>query len=321
MAACRFQVQLEPLKGSSLTSKYTGFSQAFAAILREEGVVGLWRGTIPGLLLQVPYTAVQFVAYQHCMDAAKRLGLTEPDGRSASPYVSFGSGAVAGVCGTVASYPFDLLRTTLAAQGEPKVYANMFEAARGIVKSSGFRGLYRGLGVTVVEIIPGAALQFGLYDFFKSSWKNLKESKRRKEGLTTGNQGWVDGWANFTCGFLAGLLSKLATHPLDVAKKRYQVAGLQRSLNYGARVDTSFVLNSLAKSLLGIYRAEGVAGLWKGSLPSLIKAAPNSAVSFMVYDLIRGAMLKVASPHPQLLAPLESTPLKSKEAQGQRGNG
>jgi solute carrier family 25 thiamine pyrophosphate transporter 19 len=310
------------LKGSSSTSKYTGFGQALSAIVREEGIQGLWRGTLPGLLLQVPYTAVQFVVYQHCMETANKLGFRGPDGRSASPFVSFGSGAVAGVCGTVASYPFDLLRTTLAAQGEPKVYSNMFDAARGIVKTSGFWGLYRGLGVTVVEIIPGAALQFGLYDLFKSSWKKMKQKHLLEDGpKDTGNQGWVDGWANFTCGFLAGLLAKLATHPLDVAKKRYQVAGLQRSLNYGARVDTSFVLNSLAKSLVGIYRAEGFAGLWKGSLPSIIKAAPNSAVSFMVYDMIRGALLQVASPHPDLLPPLLSTPLKPKDSQGQKTTG
>ena len=293
--------------------------------MREEGVQGLWRGTIPGLFLQVPYTAVQFVAYQHCMETAKKMGLTGPDGRSASPYVSFGAGAVAGVCGTAASYPFDLLRTTLAAQGEPKVYSNMVDAARGIVKSNGFWGLYRGLGVTTVEIIPGAALQFGLYDLFKSSWKTMRQ-KQQSPGVDSReeNGGWVDGWANFTCGFLAGLLAKLATHPLDVAKKRYQVAGLQRSLNYGARVDTSFVLNSLATSLAGIYRAEGLAGLWKGSLPSIIKAAPNSAVSFMVYDMIRGALLKVASSHPDVLPPLQSTPLKKRKqevSQAQRGKG
>lgn len=35
--------------------------------------------------------------------------------------MSFTSGAVAGAAATIASYPFDLLRTTLAAQGEPKV--------------------------------------------------------------------------------------------------------------------------------------------------------------------------------------------------------
>lgn len=37
----------------------------------------------------------------------------------------------------------------------------------------------------------------------------------------------------FACGLAAGMLAKLATHPLDVAKKRFQVAGLQRSVSYG----------------------------------------------------------------------------------------
>ena len=32
----------------------------------------------------------------------------------------------------------------------------------------------------------------------------------------------------FVCGLCAGTLAKLTTHPLDVAKKRFQVAGLPR---------------------------------------------------------------------------------------------
>lgn len=40
-----------------------------------------------------------------------------------SPYLSYVSGAVAGCAATVGSYPFDLLRTILASQGEPKVRA------------------------------------------------------------------------------------------------------------------------------------------------------------------------------------------------------
>ncbi len=79
---------------------------------------GLWRGTVPGLLLTVPYTAVQFAALQEARASAQRWGLMES---SLAPAVSFVSGAVAGAAATVASYPFDLLRTTLAAQGEPKV--------------------------------------------------------------------------------------------------------------------------------------------------------------------------------------------------------
>ncbi len=55
-----------------------------------------------------------------------------------APVVSLGSGAFAGAAGTIASYPFDLIRTTLAAQGEPKVrraLTNMrcYDQARAVI--------------------------------------------------------------------------------------------------------------------------------------------------------------------------------------------
>ena len=73
---------------------------------------------MPGLLLTVPYTAVQFFALQSVREAADTTGFSQS---KFAPTVSFASGAIAGAAATAASYPFDLLRTTLAAQGEPKV--------------------------------------------------------------------------------------------------------------------------------------------------------------------------------------------------------
>ena len=85
------------------------------------------------------------------------------------------------------------------------------------------------------------------------------------------------------CGLAAGTIAKLGTHPLDVAKKRFQVAGLQRSSRYGQRVAAS-----TAASLVGCLREiavnEGAAGFYKGALPSLLKAAPAAAVTFACYD-------------------------------------
>ena len=73
---------------------------------------------MPGQLLAVPYTAVQFVALQQCRSFAKRNGLLEGD---RAWLLSFVSGAAAGAAATIASYPFDTLRTILAAQGKPPV--------------------------------------------------------------------------------------------------------------------------------------------------------------------------------------------------------
>ena len=73
---------------------------------------------MPGQLLAVPYTAVQFVALQQCRSFAHRNGLLTGE---RAWLLSFLSGAAAGTAATIASYPFDVLRTILAAQGKPPV--------------------------------------------------------------------------------------------------------------------------------------------------------------------------------------------------------
>lgn len=125
---------------------------------------GLWRGTVPGQLLSVPYTAAQFLALHQARAVAARHGW------DAHPATAFVTGALAGMAGTVASYPFDFMRTTLAAQGVPRVYGGMLDVARGVVAQHGVQGLYRGLGITILEILPYSALQFGLYDHFNRQW-------------------------------------------------------------------------------------------------------------------------------------------------------
>jgi solute carrier family 25 (mitochondrial thiamine pyrophosphate transporter), member 19 len=234
---------------------------------------------------------------QHCKHIAIDHGLAS---HSVTPFLS---GALAGAAGTVASYPFDLLRTTLAAQGEPKVYAGMLDATRGIIQENGVRGLYRGMGITVLEIMPYAALQFGLYDVFNSFADEMRRGKRsqkliknisnihnggRKGGHSNDNISEIEplpasAFQSFVCGLAAGTLAKLGTHPLDVVKKRFQVAGLQRSARYGERV-SSQVAASFLMCIQSIAQKEGLGGFYKGAMPSLLKAAPSAAVTFACYD-------------------------------------
>ena len=63
-----------------------------------------------------------------------------------------------------------------AARCRAQVYHSMGQAAQGIVKEKGVLGLYRGVGVTLLEIIPYAALQFGLYDAFTSAYTKARHS-------------------------------------------------------------------------------------------------------------------------------------------------
>ncbi|RZC75447.1 hypothetical protein C5167_050928 [Papaver somniferum] len=258
----RFQVQLEPTsswellrKGVHESSKYTGMMQATKAILREEGLPGFWRGNVPGLLMVMPYTSIQFTVLHKIktfLSGSSKAG----DHVHLSPHLSYVSGALAGCAATVGSYPFDLLRTILASQGEPKVYTTMRYAFVDIVRSRGFRGLYAGLTPASVEIIPYAGVQFGTYDTFKRWTMQYKLSSVVEQAMMA--------------------RSRAVCHPLDVVKKRFQdFIGTK----YGARVE-QHAYNGMCNALRCILVTEGWAGLYKGIITSVIKAAPAGAVTF-----------------------------------------
>ena len=67
------------------------------------------------------------------------------------------------------------------------------------------------------------------------------------------------------------------------------MAGLERSIAYGARVRPESVI-SLPACLAHMYSKEGFRGLYKGSLPSILKAAPSAAVTFTAYEFVLGAL-------------------------------
>lgn len=178
----------------------------------------------------------------------------------------------------------------------------MMEAAKGITSTTGVAGLYRGLGVTLLEIIPYAALQFGLYDAFMEAAnearikRNNSNSSRNKNTKTTKNSSSRNtnvghsSIQTFLCGLAAGTIAKLGTHPLDVAKKRFQVAGLARNVAYGQRIAPESV-TSLSQCCREILQKEGIAGFYKGALPSVMKAAPAAAVTFAAYEVILRAIV------------------------------
>nr|GME01177.1 mitochondrial thiamine diphosphate carrier 2-like [Ipomoea batatas] len=222
----RFQVQLEPTSRWALLakdvyqpSKYTGMLQATRDIFREEGLPGYWRGNVPALLMVMPYTAIQFTVLHKLKTLVSGSSKSE-DHMNLSPLVSFTSGALAGCAATVGSYPFDLLRTILASQGEPKVYPNMRSAFVDILRSRGIRGLYSGLSPTLIEIIPYAGLQFGTYDALKRwtvDWNRFRSSDMSQGDFAPSSL------QLFFCGLAAGTTAKAVCHPLDVVKKRFQV--------------------------------------------------------------------------------------------------
>ena len=145
----------------------------------------------------------------------------------------------------------------------------------------------------LAEIIPYAALQFGSYAALKSALLQRRADRASSADAhaAAALPQPLSSWDKFCCGLVAGCASKLALHPLDVAKKRMQVAGLARPAAYGASVARGQYAGAL-HCLVQLARTEGAAGLYKGLAPNLLKAAPASGITFVVYEALVAAMAR-----------------------------
>ena len=252
----KIRLQIQKENYSLTNAKYKGAVSAMATIAREEGIrKGLWAGTLPALCLWIPYTGIQFGMLNLLLTSS-----SSSSGSSSSSSSNFVYGAVAGATATIATYPFDIIRTQLASQGIPKTYNGVFDAFYGLLRR---RKLYAGLGITLIEIVPATSVQFGVYGYLDNKMNSDKNSKN-----------------HFAKGFIAGSCARVAIHPLDVMKKRLQVVGLKRAASYGA-AETAHKAFPLVVSIL---KTEGPRGFYKGLLPALCKSAPSSAITFGVYE-------------------------------------
>ena len=275
----KIRLQIQKENYSLTNAKYKGAFSAMATIAREEGIrKGLWAGTIPALCLWIPYTGIQF-GMLNALNSSSSLSSSS----SSSSFLNnnFVFGAVAGATATVATYPFDIIRTQLASQGIPKTYNGVFDAFFGLLRR---RKLYAGLGITLIEIIPATSVQFGVYEYLNSIGKESSNTNNSSGSSGSSRSSSSNSSSfelnHFAKGFLAGSCARVAIHPLDVMKKRLQVVGLKRAASYGA-AETA---NKAFPLVLSILKTEGVRGFYKGLVPALCKSAPSSAITFGVYE-------------------------------------
>ena len=76
------------------------------------------------------------------------------------------SGGLAGAGSLCIVYPLDYARTRLASDvgGGKAQFSGLLDCLKKTVASSGVGGLYNGIGVSVVGIIPYRGVYFGLFD-------------------------------------------------------------------------------------------------------------------------------------------------------------
>ncbi|KAH7295746.1 hypothetical protein KP509_27G063900 [Ceratopteris richardii] len=234
----------------------------------EEGFRAFWKGNGVTIIHRLPYSAISFYSYEkykRCL-----LGLAGMNRSRESLSVGMGTnllaGGGAGLTAASATYPLDLIRTRLAAQRNERYYKGINHAIQTIFKDEGLRGLYKGMGTTLLGVGPNIAINFCVYDTLKSF-------------ATVGRSDYSGPWTSLLCGSVAGITSSSVSFPLDLVRRRMQLEGAAGK----ARVYRTGV----AGMFMQIVKTEGWSGLYRGILPEYLKVVPSVGIVFMTYESIK----------------------------------
>lgn len=234
-------------------------------LLKKEGVLALWKGNVPAEIMYILYGATQFASYSYF---SKTLSGIEESynfnlgGASHSLLV----GTAAGSTSTVVTYPFDFLRTRLAANSTNE-FISMTKSIRGVYAKEGVRGFFAGLKPAVLSVASTTGLLFWSYELARDLSVEYKDVP------------FIEGF----CGFAAGAIAKGLTFPLDTLRKRIQMY----TVHHKTKAVNSFTL------LRHIVAREGMIGLYKGFGISVLKTAPTTAVTMFFYEYTIGSLRKV----------------------------
>ncbi|KAG0237252.1 hypothetical protein BGW42_001519 [Actinomortierella wolfii] len=221
-------------------------------IVKEGSVLGLWRGTVPTIVRNVPGAAMYFSVLNETrmlmakrkLNAMDRTATVITDNTSALPKLSNTENLIAGGASRAAIGFIMMPATVIKVRYESNLYnyTSMSSAFSSIFRKEGIRGLWAGFGATAMRDAPLA----GLYVLFYEQSKVLLG------------------------GVAAGFLSTTITHPFDMLKTRMQ---LKPS-------DYKNVFQAARK----VFLEEGMVGFFDGILVRTIRKSVHSAITWTVYE-------------------------------------
>lgn len=256
-----------------------GFFEYGAKIVRRAGVLDLWTGNLAIILRVMPYAGIQFAAFEQYRIVL--IGHVMSHDEMLQPMMRFCAGAMAGATATTITYPLDLLRAQMAVSASSlsikERHPSYVAAVEELVREEGVAALYKGLGPTLLGIVPNAGMSFMVFETLKPWIQTEILGLRSEKDLP---MVW-----RLVAGGIAGFLAQTATYPLHVVRRRMQVQNLMEG--------ETGRYPSVRSALLTILRTEGlVRGLYKGASVTLLKGPISTACAFGTNDLLKSLLAR-----------------------------
>jgi len=192
--------------------RYTGIVDCFTRVSSEQGIKAFWRGNLTNIIRYFPTQAFNF-AFKDTIKAM--FPKVDKNTEFAKFFlINMASGGLAGAGSLMIVYPLDYARTRLASDvGAGKQQFNgLIDCLTKTVKSSGVGGLYNGVGVSVVGIIPYRGVYFGLFDTLSgyNPWQKDESNILRAA-------------SKFACAQFSAISAGYASYPFDTVRRRLQM--------------------------------------------------------------------------------------------------
>ncbi|XP_066313900.1 uncharacterized protein [Miscanthus floridulus] len=250
--------------------KYSIWHEA-SRIFREEGFGAFWKGNLVTIVHRLPYSAISFYSYERYKNLLQTVPGLDTDSNNVGVVRLLGGG-LAGITAASLTYPLDVVRTRLATQTTTRYYKGIFHAVSTICRDEGVKGLYKGLGATLLGVAPSIAISFSVYESLRSHW----QMERPHDSTAV---------VSLFCGSLSGIASSTATFPLDLVKRRMQLQG--------AAGTASVQKSTITRTIRDILQREGLRGFYRGIAPEYLKVVPSVGIAFMTYETLKSLLSSI----------------------------
>lgn len=230
--------------------KITSALSILTNITKEQGIKGLWKGSVPTFWRVFPGGGIYY-SLLHMME--KQMKNFKKDLGKMDKFVI--GAASRGLATTIMS-PITLVKTRF--EYYPK-HLGFASTLVNIAKTDGVKGLFSGLLPSILRDAPFSGLFYLFYTSSKTIFSNYLELPEDSH------------YVQAPSGSIAGVLATLFTHPFDVARTRIQLSIFEKK--YTGLFQTFKSLHS-----------EGPSVYFRGLIPRCIKRSIQSTLSWTFYE-------------------------------------
>lgn len=190
---------------------------------------------------------------------------------TSSVFAGLGSGAIS----SVVCAPLDLIRTRVQVMGNsrPISYNNMYRSLKEIFHQEGFRGCFRGLGVSFATVPTFWGIYFPIYELTKRNLSVMQHKQQHHNGFPAKLLNNVS-FIHMTSAITAGGIADVLCNPMFVIRTRMQTERLHNKY---------LPQQSILSTMVSIYREGGLPVFWRGLSASLFGLS-HVAIQFPVYE-------------------------------------